>query len=185
MTDARRWRRRTLILIPVLVAYSAWMFTASPFATLSSWGGGTFVFDMTSNYDEARALENLEALGPDGRATYRAALVADVGFMLLNAAVVASLMFWALTHLTRWPWLRAVIALPALSLLLDLTENSAIWSMLGRFPASPGGAADVASTVTGVKLSIVPLVFAAVLLLWLAAALVRWRAPRQETSQSR
>ncbi len=133
---------------------------------------------------EARAL--LAACGETGRAAYLHLQLADLVYPGVTALALAlsARWLWARLGRARPGWVRLgasgwLIAAPALLAgLLDYAENVVIWSLLVRWPGSPGMLAEVGGAVTSAKRVVATVAFVIPLVLGGALAWRRLRTRR-------
>ncbi len=102
----------------------------------------------------------LEALGADGRATYKSFLQWDFLYPLLFVPMTMGL---SLQAWRKWNNLRpygAVVFLPLVAVVLDWLENAVLLSLLSNYPNIASGAVALASGVSVAKLVVVSVCFA-------------------------
>jgi hypothetical protein len=138
----------------VLAAFLFFQF--GPFARLSEWGRGTFLFDMQPAWSPDSAMANLERFGESGRQLYRNFLIADFAGALVSIVPATLLLAVSLRGLPETSAARKLVALPLTVALADWVENAGILQMLAAFPDRAPAAMSVARYAGMAKFALFP-----------------------------
>lgn len=144
-------RRVVLLVMAGWLVFSFTFFTRSPYRSLVERAGGQLA-EQRFGYGTDSVREQLDALGEDGRAAYRRFQLMDHANALATAAAFTVALAYVLTRLTRARSpVRHLVWFPALMAAAELTENSLLFSLAGRYPDLSDGLVGAASFATRVK----------------------------------
>ncbi len=144
-----------LLIFTGWLLYALWLFNGGPYGAVAGISDGPLL-EETFAYSQSLAQQKLEALGDQGRSTYRQFQVFDgIGAVLMAAAFTLVLAFvfkkglWASRS-----YMRVLILIPVLAGLMELAENSLLFSMASKFPGEISILAAVGGPITSAKLII-------------------------------
>ncbi len=131
--------RRVLLMLAVAMAFNVWFFTIGPYGQMQDHGG---ILDERFGDSGQDHLDAIDAMGQEGRADYRAFLVADFVYPLLQALWMTGLLAWVSRRWRAFPSL--LLLAPALAWVSDGVENLAFLGLLAQHPSGSLGLAKVA-----------------------------------------
>ena len=158
-TGRGRTGRTAVALVAALffAAFSLVLFNLGPVPAVVEAADAPLL-DTRFAWDQDDARGFLSALGGEGRRLYALALLIDTLYGLTFAIAGTLVLAWisgrlmAPTHPLGW-----VMLLPVLAGVLDLVENTGIFTLLALFPSTPPALGAALGLVTATKLILVNL----------------------------
>ncbi|MEM7052649.1 MAG: hypothetical protein AAF604_23500 [Acidobacteriota bacterium] len=173
MIDLRQISAKSLILILVLwLGTAVLLFQLGPYAELRAAAGDAGLPEEAAGYSLPELEASLEALGEDGRETYRGFQGLDLINAVLTAVFFSLCLRFCFQRLfspgnpAQW-----LALLPAVVGAAEVVENLALLSLAGSFPTLPESLANLASLATRIKLGVSAVVLPGTLVALLATAL--------------
>ncbi len=115
---------RTLVLIGVTLAYTAWYVSVGPYGQLAGLAPG-MPLEERGFYTGQFAVDTLAQLTPEGERTKLISLAFDFPYMILTALMYEAMIAFGLRRLDkRHPRWNLLFALPILFVIVDFAEDS-------------------------------------------------------------
>lgn len=168
-------------LVIASLGFGFWHMNLGPVAeleTMAKTRDGAILLDMQP-YTASEATAIAAAWGKDGRALYRSFLLGDWVFLVLNAGMFSTLLWWIGRGLgdKHASWARYLVVLPIVAAVLDAIENTATHVLLAQATPSTS-VAWIGVIASSGKFVLVPLISALIVGLSIALLIGHLRRTR-------